>query len=65
PQVHGDAEPISDEHLLNSLLTTGAFFLAFVIGSIWPNAGYYSLLLVWAAQWVTRWVKRRPVATES
>jgi uncharacterized membrane protein len=65
PEVRGDADPITDQRVLNSQLITGAFVLAFVVGSIWPQIGYYSLLLVWAAQWLPRWVKPRRAVAKS
>jgi uncharacterized membrane protein len=60
PEVHGDAEPITDQALVNSLLTSAAFLVAFIVGAIWPHLGYWALLLVAAAQWIARWIKPRP-----
>ncbi|SEP00920.1 TMEM175 family protein [Amycolatopsis saalfeldensis] len=60
PEVHGDADPIDDQGMANSMLTSGAFLVAFIVGAIWPHLGYWALLLVAASQWIARWIKPRP-----
>jgi uncharacterized membrane protein len=59
PEVRGDAEPIRDETVLGAWLTSTAFLVAFIVGAIWPKYGYWALLLVAVAQWVTRWLTPR------
>ena len=59
PEVHGDAEPIDDQGMINSVLTSAAFLVAFIVGAIWPHLGYWALLLVALSQWAARWIKPR------
>ncbi|WP_329059459.1 TMEM175 family protein [Amycolatopsis sp. NBC_01480] len=59
PEVRGDAPPVDDQGLINSVLTSSAFLVSFIVGAIWPHLGYWALLLVAAAQWIARWIKPR------
>ncbi|HEY2058658.1 MAG TPA: TMEM175 family protein [Amycolatopsis sp.] len=63
PEVRGDAPPVDDQGLINSVLTSSAFLVSFIVGAIWPHLGYWALLLVAAAQWIARWIKPRSAVT--
>jgi uncharacterized membrane protein len=62
PQVHGDAEPVSDAAFGNYVVSTAVFALAVVVALIKPGFGYYVLLLLLFPGRLVLWVWGRRAA---
>ncbi|WP_245606984.1 TMEM175 family protein [Pseudonocardia spinosispora] len=58
PETASSSSAISDRWMINSLASTSVLAIAFVVAVLWPNLGYYALLLLMIPSHFARWVTK-------